>query len=201
MKIGMKSINNIYSLSKNIIKSSNTTNNNILLDDEIKDLNFEYNDNNHNEMNEDTEERDVRILQRIFPEWDKDLLCDIYHFTNENIENTINYIQKDAQKLNTIPTSSSSSSLLLDMLTITSNNNKNKNVTTTNNDVTSNNNSSNNNSSDNNCCCICLSSPKTILILPCKHLCLCEDCSENCNRGNNCPICRSIITDKMKIYL
>jgi hypothetical protein len=62
---------------------------------------------------------------------------------------------------------------------------------------------------DANLCCICLSAPKTILLMPCKHLCLCEKCGED-NNGKSkdissiiqyCPMCRLKIKYRMKIFL
>eukprot|EP01129_Flabellula_baltica_P017732 TRINITY_DN9942_c0_g1_i1.p1 TRINITY_DN9942_c0_g1~~TRINITY_DN9942_c0_g1_i1.p1 ORF type:complete len:244 (+),score=34.14 TRINITY_DN9942_c0_g1_i1:25-732(+) len=47
-------------------------------------------------------------------------------------------------------------------------------------------------------CCICLDKPANTLCLPCKHLCLCNYDSKMIDR---CPICRTMITEKMEIYL
>ena len=40
-------------------------------------------------------------------------------------------------------------------------------------------------------CCICLDGKKSVVLLPCKHLCLCEKC--NTSSLKNCPICRNVI--------
>lgn len=41
-------------------------------------------------------------------------------------------------------------------------------------------------------CVICISDPKSVAVLPCRHLCLCRDCAETLRaRNNRCPICRS----------
>ncbi|XP_066250134.1 uncharacterized protein [Euwallacea similis] len=51
-------------------------------------------------------------------------------------------------------------------------------------------------------CVICQERVKCILLLPCKHVCLCEECSEEMrDYKDECPICRSYIMDAMKIYL
>ncbi|XP_066138439.1 E3 ubiquitin-protein ligase RNFT1-like [Euwallacea fornicatus] len=51
-------------------------------------------------------------------------------------------------------------------------------------------------------CVICQERVKCILLLPCKHVCLCEECSEKMkDYKDECPICRSYIMDAMKIYL
>jgi len=44
---------------------------------------------------------------------------------------------------------------------------------------------------DSNRCVICMDEPSNVLILPCRHLCLCEDCSRSLiSNQNKCPICR-----------
>ncbi|DBA00434.1 TPA: hypothetical protein N0F65_012965 [Lagenidium giganteum] len=48
-------------------------------------------------------------------------------------------------------------------------------------------------------CVICLSSEKTILCLPCRHLCLCEECS-NRDEVEKCPICRVEIVEMLLVY-
>ncbi|OWA53600.1 RING finger protein 157 [Hypsibius exemplaris] len=41
-------------------------------------------------------------------------------------------------------------------------------------------------------CVVCMSDPRDTLILPCRHLCLCNGCAESLRyQANNCPICRS----------
>lgn len=49
-------------------------------------------------------------------------------------------------------------------------------------------------------CVICQRNNKNVLLLPCKHFCICEECSNNEEFNNKCPICRSPIIDKMIIY-
>jgi DNA segregation ATPase FtsK/SpoIIIE-like protein len=50
-------------------------------------------------------------------------------------------------------------------------------------------------------CCVCQDAKKTVLLLPCRHLCLCSGC---CTRlrssGGLCPICRVLITDSLDVY-
>jgi hypothetical protein len=51
-------------------------------------------------------------------------------------------------------------------------------------------------------CCVCLSSNKSVLLLPCKHLCLCDDCGITRKPAiEYCPICRLRITNRMKVFL
>jgi hypothetical protein len=39
---------------------------------------------------------------------------------------------------------------------------------------------------------VCMSDPRDTLILPCRHLCLCNGCAESLRyQANNCPICRA----------
>ncbi|XP_055852761.1 probable E3 ubiquitin-protein ligase MGRN1 isoform X1 [Episyrphus balteatus] len=41
-------------------------------------------------------------------------------------------------------------------------------------------------------CVICMSDTRDTLILPCRHLCLCNSCADSLRyQANNCPICRS----------
>lgn len=41
-------------------------------------------------------------------------------------------------------------------------------------------------------CVICMSDIRDTLILPCRHLCLCNSCADSLRyQANNCPICRS----------
>ncbi|KAF7273418.1 hypothetical protein GWI33_013882 [Rhynchophorus ferrugineus] len=51
-------------------------------------------------------------------------------------------------------------------------------------------------------CIICQERNKCVLLLPCKHLCLCLECSNELGYYNYlCPICRTNIERTMKIYV
>ena len=52
-------------------------------------------------------------------------------------------------------------------------------------------------------CCICLSKPKCVVLLPCKHMCLCEDCGDakSTTLIQDCPLCRKAIRDRLKVYI
>merc|ERR1712060_87394 len=48
-------------------------------------------------------------------------------------------------------------------------------------------------------CVICLTDPRNTAVLPCRHLCVCEDCARQLQigaavRNDHCPICRGAIT-------
>jgi hypothetical protein len=43
-------------------------------------------------------------------------------------------------------------------------------------------------------CVVCQDAPKSVLLLPCKHICTCDECSEAIS---DCPICRADIAQKI----
>ena len=48
-------------------------------------------------------------------------------------------------------------------------------------------------------CVVCLDEPKTHLIFPCGHQCLCETCCES-SIGQPCPLCRTTCDGVCKVY-
>lgn len=48
-------------------------------------------------------------------------------------------------------------------------------------------------------CVVCNTNAREIILLPCGHVCICEDCSGNIN--DNCPICRTPIAQKAAAYI
>jgi hypothetical protein len=48
-------------------------------------------------------------------------------------------------------------------------------------------------------CVICMDGPKTTLLLPCRHLCLCSACALR-PEIKECPVCRTKITDSMAVF-
>ena len=51
-------------------------------------------------------------------------------------------------------------------------------------------------------CKLCLENTMTHALLPCKHMFLCQECSEKVNvQGNTCPVCRREVLGTIKIYI
>ena len=51
-------------------------------------------------------------------------------------------------------------------------------------------------------CVVCQDKEKCIMILPCRHLCICQDCQAPLQeRNNHCPICRRPVRQYIKAYL
>jgi hypothetical protein len=48
-------------------------------------------------------------------------------------------------------------------------------------------------------CVVCLNAPKTVCLLPCSHMCLCEACADRCS--DSCPVCRTDVTEKRRMFL
>jgi hypothetical protein len=49
-------------------------------------------------------------------------------------------------------------------------------------------------------CIICLHRPKTVLLLPCHHLCLCTQCILR-EKLDRCPVCREKILESMNVII
>jgi len=54
-------------------------------------------------------------------------------------------------------------------------------------------------SNDANLCVICLDKPKSIVLVPCGHVCICSSCSRLSNL-TNCPICRDPVNTMLRVY-
>ena len=50
-------------------------------------------------------------------------------------------------------------------------------------------------------CIVCHDQLKCVILLPCRHFCLCQTCVSIIRETDpNCPLCRRFVTDSMKIY-
>jgi len=51
---------------------------------------------------------------------------------------------------------------------------------------------------EDNLCVVCKDEKKTIALMPCGHMCICEVCS---NKIYKCPLCRKVVKEKARIFL
>jgi hypothetical protein len=51
-------------------------------------------------------------------------------------------------------------------------------------------------------CVVCEESKKQVILLPCKHMCLCKNCAAGClfKTLTECPMCRAKIEDSMEVF-
>ena len=59
---------------------------------------------------------------------------------------------------------------------------------------------------DRHLCVVCQDQPKNMIVMPCRHLCLCAGCSRELLRvrqwrGSMCPLCRGRITKILEVYI
>ena len=48
-------------------------------------------------------------------------------------------------------------------------------------------------------CIVCMNAPSNMIVFPCCHLCMCEDCSKEVQKTNKqCPVCRDVIQSLLK---
>ena len=52
---------------------------------------------------------------------------------------------------------------------------------------------------DQRLCVICQENEKNTLLLPCRHLCLCKECSRR-EELDKCPLCRKGIDQKIDVF-
>lgn len=51
-------------------------------------------------------------------------------------------------------------------------------------------------------CVVCLERKKTVVVMPCKHLCMCQICSDQLQRyQTHCPMCRKTIAELISVYV
>ena len=53
---------------------------------------------------------------------------------------------------------------------------------------------------EDNLCVICEEEQKRVVLLPCKHLCVCVSCSK-LEKLEDCPMCRTPISDKLEVFV
>jgi len=53
----------------------------------------------------------------------------------------------------------------------------------------------------NGTCAVCLTGPVTVGFLPCRHVCVCDECASvtMISSSNHCPICRVTVTGQIKL--
>lgn len=49
-------------------------------------------------------------------------------------------------------------------------------------------------------CVVCHSEQRCVLLLPCRHFCLCKSCSRLLDCGP-CPVCRSTVSERLPVYV
>lgn len=52
---------------------------------------------------------------------------------------------------------------------------------------------------ENQRCVVCQTNPREIIVLPCGHVCMCEDCNDSIT--NECPVCRTHILQRAAAYI
>ena len=57
-----------------------------------------------------------------------------------------------------------------------------------------------NNGADENLCVICEDGKKQVVLLPCKHMCLCKACAD-LKKIKECPMCRSNVESSMAVFI
>lgn len=46
-------------------------------------------------------------------------------------------------------------------------------------------------------CVVCMDAPLEMVLIPCRHMCVCEDCSKQLI---SCPMCRQTVEDALKVF-
>jgi len=56
------------------------------------------------------------------------------------------------------------------------------------------------NTEDSRLCVVCQGAEKSVVLLPCRHVCLCKDCARN-DAVADCPLCRVPIQDRIAVFM
>ena len=50
-------------------------------------------------------------------------------------------------------------------------------------------------------CCVCLSERKSVVLLPCRHMCVCQACGlDDETLLDRCPMCRTAIEHRFRVF-
>ena len=61
--------------------------------------------------------------------------------------------------------------------------------------------SSNGQAQESQDCCVCLAERKSVVLLPCRHMCVCEACGlDDESLLDKCPMCRTNITHRFRVF-
>ena len=51
-------------------------------------------------------------------------------------------------------------------------------------------------------CVVCMDAKKTVCLLPCKHMCMCQACTSKIMSGSAlCPVCREAVEDSFEMFI
>merc|ERR1712086_87131 len=51
-------------------------------------------------------------------------------------------------------------------------------------------------------CVVCISNPKTVLLLPCRHMCVCPTCYDSILQVEPlCPLCRAHVETHIEVFM
>ena len=54
---------------------------------------------------------------------------------------------------------------------------------------------------DERLCVVCMVHAKKVLLLPCKHMCMCKACTDKVLAGSGqCPVCREHVVDSLEAF-
>eukprot|EP00698_Gefionella_okellyi_P004833 TRINITY_DN14473_c0_g1_i1.p1 TRINITY_DN14473_c0_g1~~TRINITY_DN14473_c0_g1_i1.p1 ORF type:complete len:333 (+),score=80.12 TRINITY_DN14473_c0_g1_i1:83-1081(+) len=51
-------------------------------------------------------------------------------------------------------------------------------------------------------CVVCMNEPREVMVLPCRHMCLCQGCADMLRfQSNKCPICRAFVQQLLRVQV